>query len=96
MDRLSLLLPKVLLKRGIKDEANASLVVHATNAWLQEQGGIFATSVAAMKFTTNILTLCTQSSVAAEETRGKTQELKQALMDRLPSVTIETIRIIRK
>jgi len=96
MESLSAILPKVLQKRGIKAEADASLVVHAANEWLQKQGGIFATSVAAMRFAENTLTLCTQSSVAAEEARVHSQELQEALQDRLPGMTIETVRIVRR
>lgn len=96
MDRLSTLLPKVLRKHGIKDEADAALVVHTANQWLQEQGGILTTSVAAMRFARNTLTLCTQSSVAAEEVRGKNEELLSALRERLPGIVVETVHIVRR
>lgn len=96
MDRLSTLLPKVLRKRGIKDEADAALVVHAANQWLQQQGGILASSVATMRYSGNSLTLCTQSSVAAEEARGKSEELLEALRERLPGIVIETVRTVRR
>lgn len=95
MDKVSALLPKVLRKRGIKDEADASLVVHTANQWLQQQDGILATSVAAMRFAQNTLTFCTQSSVAAAEMHARTSDLLQALRERFPALEIEQVRVLR-
>jgi len=95
MDHISALLPKVLAKRGIKGEADASHVVFGASQWLREKSGGLAGAVAATKFTMGTLILEVRSSVVAQECMGLTEELLKSLQKRFPGVRIERIRILR-
>jgi hypothetical protein len=93
MDRLSALLPKVLHKRGIKHEADASLVVYHAQKWLKEHDAQEGTNVTKLQYGT--LFIETLSSVAAQECHGMTNDLLEELQATFPNVTLDTIRILR-
>lgn len=93
MDKISTLLPKVLHKRGIKHEADASLIVHHAQKWLKEHGAPEDTNVT--KFQDRTLFIETASSVAAQECHGMTNDLSEELQATFPNVTLDTIRILR-
>jgi hypothetical protein len=92
MDHISTLLPKVLRKRGIKDEADASLIVFAANAWLKIHAGGIAT---ASKCSAGTLFLEVISSVAGQECAGRSEELLEFLRSKYPGTPLEKVRIQR-
>ena len=96
MDSIATLLPKVLAKRGIKNEADASFIVFAAEQWLKEQGAERAIAVTATKFTAGTLVLEARSSVAAQECMGYAEELLEHLRKRFPGIAMERIRILRE
>lgn len=93
MDRLSSLIPKTLRKHGMKDEADAALVVHRAREWLLKNSGV--DGVVVKKFQDGILVLEAETSVAAQECRSMMEELLTALRDEFPALTIKETRILR-
>ena len=96
MDHIAILLPKVLRKRGLKDEADAAYVVHTANQWIRENMGELAQDIRATKFVSPVLVLGTSSSVAAQECTGRNEELLSHLRERLPGLPIERVRFLRE
>ena len=96
MDHISTLLSKVLHKRGIKHEADASLVVHTANLWIQETMGALENEIRATKYVKPVLVISIHSSVAAQECQGRSDELLSHLQERFPELPIERIRILRE
>ena len=92
MDHISTLLPKVLRKRGIKDEADASLVVHEASMWLRRSG----VPGKVTKLKSGTLFIEAPSSIAAQECHASSNELLEALRLRFPDITIENVRIVRE
>ena len=92
MDHISLLLPKVLRKRGIKDQADASLIVHTATQWLEGK----ISGVRPTKFATGILFIEAATSIAAQEAHGLSEELLSALHGRFPDAKVERVRILRE
>ena len=92
MDHISLLLPKVLRKRGIKDQADASLIVYTATQWLEGK----LPGVRPTKFTTGTLFIEAATSIAAQECYALTQDLLAALQSNFPSITIDRVRILRE
>ena len=91
MDSVSSLLPKVLRKRGIKDEADASLVVFAANEWLKKH----AVLAMAKKLNGGTLFIEVASSIAAQECHGKSTDLLEEMQKQFPGILIENVRILR-
>lgn len=91
MDSVSSLLPKVLRKRGIKDEADASLVTFAANQWMKEH----AILAEAKKLNGGVLFIEVASSIAAQECHGKTVDLLEEMQKQFPGIGVENVRILR-
>ena len=79
MDHISTLLPKTLRKHGLKDEADASLVVHHAQEWLEEHGTMDAK---VMKLEQANLIIEVASSIAAQEVHAKSDELLASLQEK--------------
>ena len=92
MDHISLLLPKVLRKRGIKDQADASLVVHTATQWLEGK----VSGVRPTKFAAGTLFIETTTSIAAQECQSLAHDLLDVLKDSFPAMKIEKVRIVRQ
>lgn len=70
MDKLSTLLPKVLNKRGLRNEANAALVVYHANLWIEDHMPEFQPVLRAVSYTDKKLVMDTDNSIAAQELRS--------------------------
>lgn len=93
MDRLSTLLPKALRKRGLKDQADASLVVHTAQTWLKEKG---LEDASAEKLENGTLFIEVESSIAAQECHAQKEELLSSLQKTFPTIAVNQVRIMRK
>lgn len=96
MDSLATLLPNVLQRRGIKDEAIAAHIVHCANCFLHEHLPDFREEVEAKQFTQGTLVLSTSNSIAAQECQALTQDLLAFLQSAFPSTKLEKVRILRQ
>lgn len=94
MDRVSFLLPKVLQKRGLKDEVDASHVVHIANLWLKRHGA--PTDAAATKYQNGAVIVTVGNSMSAQECHGLSQNLLQELRITFSSLGFEKILILRE
>lgn len=92
MDHISTLLPKVLRKHGLKDEADASHIVFTAQEWLNARG---QASASVTKFQDCTLFIEVQSSVDAQECHALTGELLTFLQNKFPDNKLEHIRLIR-
>lgn len=97
MDHISSLLPKVLHKRGIKGQVDASFVIHITANWLFdrlptyfEQGDLRVKSCK-----DNVVNIEVNHSIVAQECQALTSELLAYLQQETPNMAIEQVRITR-
>lgn len=67
MDSLRSLLPKVLSRRGIKNQAVAALIVHKAQCWLTETLPGLHGIIAVQKMQDRVLVIACQNSIAAHE-----------------------------
>mgnify|MGYP001613404136 CR=1 FL=1 len=67
MDSLRSLLPKVLSKRGIKNQAVAALMVHKAQSWLIETLPGLREAIQVQKMQDRVLVIACQNSIAAQE-----------------------------
>ena len=95
MDHISTLLPKVLRKRGIKDEAEASLVAFAADRWFKEFAPEITPQVQVAKFMDRTLFLKVGSSIAAQECYARNEELLLYLRKEFPAIPLEKVCILR-
>lgn len=96
MDSLATLLPNVLQKRGIKDEAIAAHIVHCATQWLHEHLPDFREEVEAKKFMEETLVLSVSNPIAAQECQSLAHDLLSSLQKDFPSLKIEKVRIMRQ
>ena len=94
MERISFLLPKVLQKRGLKDEVDASHIVHIANVWLKENGA--PEDASAMKYQNRVLVIEVSTPVSAQECHGLSSDLLQILRTKHTALPPERILILRK
>jgi hypothetical protein len=67
MDRAGSLLPRVLRKRGIYDEARAALLVHRARQWLSERFGSASDAYRPLHLRCGVLTIACTHSAAQHE-----------------------------
>jgi len=96
MDRLSQILPKVLKSKGLKEHADAALVLHRAQAWISEnlpaiRSVVFAES---MQEDGTLLLACEQPA-AAQECLAALPHLKVFLREECGFLPVRTIRLIR-
>lgn len=96
MDRLGSLLPKVLNKRGLGEQANAARICWLANEWLQDKMPTVAELLQAVKFANNELCIESQHAVASQEGQLVSADLLAFLREKCPEIQIDTIRIIRE
>jgi hypothetical protein len=95
MQRVGEILQRVLAKRGLKAEADASLLLAKANRWLAEKLGNIAGDAKAVKFKNGELTLEARTSIAVQEAHSLQRELRAHLHRELPTANIEQVRIVR-
>lgn len=81
MDKISSLIPKVLNKRGLKDEAQASYVVFLATEWIAEQLPALAEQVQVESMRDGVLSIETSHSAVSQEIAVQ----KEALLAHLNS-----------
>ena len=89
MDHIGSLLPKVLAKRGLKKQAQASLMVHKATQWIEKKLPDFSDDVNVLTFRDGILKISCANSIASQECHQISDRLKEHLRG------IEEIHIVR-
>ncbi|TSC60640.1 MAG: hypothetical protein Greene041662_191 [Candidatus Peregrinibacteria bacterium Greene0416_62] len=95
MDHLSSLIPKVLRKRGLYDEANASMIVYRAKKWLEESHPEPASMLQPHALKDGTLTVICEHSLAQQEGTLLAPELLRFLQ-RDDQNAVREIRFIRK
>lgn len=95
MDKLSLVLPKVLQKRGLAKHANGALVAHRAKDWLGKKLPQLETFVKVARIQDGVLFLSCSHSVALQECQGSVAELLQYLRVECPFEPILDVRVVR-
>jgi predicted nucleic acid-binding Zn ribbon protein len=93
MDDVSSILDRALNKRGIRDEAFASWVVHRANAWLSENISIEGINATILR--DGILHIQVPTSIAAQECHVRKEELLEKLRGEFPGDVVRAVRILR-
>lgn len=94
MERAGSLLPKILRKRGLFDEATASLVVHRAQTWLKQAFPDLAGAYAPKTLEDGVLTIAASHPIAQQEGALRAAELLAYLQED-PAITVRDIRWIR-
>ena len=95
MQHISQILPRVLAKRGLQSEAEASLLLAKANQWLGEHLGNLVDDVRAMKIKDGAIILETKTAIATQEVFGLHRDLIAHLNAEMPSTKIQKIQIRR-
>lgn len=95
MDRVSSILPNVLGKRGLRDQAQAALVVHRATAWLEQRlPSSLIPAVVVHTFKDDTLTIQCRHSIALQECRSFLPALKEHLRSREDSPPVQHVRLV--
>ncbi len=94
MDRVSQLIPKVLSKRGLKDQAGASHAVYRAIDWLHSQSSSLGEQCIITTLQDGVLTIECQNSIAMQEMQALSEKLKEEL-NRISGVCVQRIAVIR-
>ena len=95
MDRAFNILPGVLGKRGLKQHADAALVVHRVQEWFSKRFPSLVRYVHIRSVKDGILFIDCAHSIALQESTAAVEDLKLFLAQECPFATIEDIRIVR-
>lgn len=93
VDKLSSLLPAVLRKRGLKEQADASLVMHRAGLWLSENMPELKESVEPRTLKDGVLLIACAHGIAMQELRAASTRLLSFLGG--ASSGIKEIRLTR-
>ena len=96
MDRISQILPGVLRAKGLKQHADAALVLHRARAWIAESLPDIRTAVSAQTLQEDgtLIIECGNSS-ATQECLAALPHLKLFLREECGFLPVRTIRLIR-
>ncbi len=94
MDKVSSLLSKVLRKHGIKEEADASHVVFAAEAWLRSHSA--PEDAVAQKLQNGELVIKVETSASAQECHALSHVLLHDLKTEFRTLPLDRVRILRK
>ena len=94
MDRISFLLPKVLEKRGMKNEADASLLVHTANIWLSEHSA--PEDAEATIFKEDALMIECSSAASSQDCHALSEDLLSYLRQSFPHIPLKRIVLLRE
>ncbi len=96
MDHLRTILPSVLQKRGLKQHADAALVLHRANAWLSEQFPLLRGSLSAHSLEEDgTLLIACDKPAAAQECLPSLPHLKVFLREECGFSPVRSIRLMR-
>ena len=97
MDKLGTILPGVLQKRGLKDHAQASVVVHLAELWIEKHLPHISASLHAVTLRDgSSLILESTNSIAAQEMMPHLDPLLRYLKSEAPQHALREIRVIRE
>lgn len=94
MQKAATLLPKVLRRHGLKGEADASLVIHKANEWMEENGA--PEDAKATKLKDSTLFIEVAHSTSAQECLAISDDLLHWLQKMYYGSLIQKLRILRK
>ncbi len=94
MDRLSLILPKVLRKRGLFGEMTAGMILLKAQQWLDESFALKGVLKAA-RYDDGTITIDAMNAIALSECSQRQEELIDFLRKELPEARILGIRVLR-
>ena len=94
MEKISTLIPRILSKRGLKEEANASYAVHLSIDWLHQQSIGFAEQCIVTTMVNGTLTVECLNSIVMQELHQRSEELKEYL-NGIEGISVARISIIR-
>jgi len=95
MDHIRTLLPKVLRKRGLHDQADAALVVYHAQRWLVEHLPSFQKELSVTHYKDGSLVITSSHSIAAQECKAVQEDLCSYLREECDHSGIKEIRINR-
>jgi hypothetical protein len=95
MDSLRSLLPKVLRKRGLHKQAEASLVVFRAQEWLEKLLPRHGKAIEVGQLSHAVLSIRCSHGIAAQECRHLLPSLRDYLAKECPDAVISEIRLIR-
>ena len=95
MQHIKSLIPKVLGRRGLKDQAAASHIVYCAKKWLKKHHPILNEQYTVVTFAEAELCIRVENSIVAQEMAQLAELLKKHL-NAISDITVESIRIIRK
>lgn len=96
MDRVSQILPKVLQSKGLKQHADAALVLHRSRAWISEHLPNVRMSISphSLQEDGTLLIEC-EHSAAVQECLAALPHLKLFLREECGFLPVRTIRLVR-
>lgn len=95
MDRLSLILPKVLNKRGLQTQVLASLVTLKCREWIAANMGKVASMLTVTSHSDGWLEIDAANAIALSECTQRQAEMLESLRAQLPEARILGVRIVR-
>lgn len=95
MDAIGSILPKVLRRRGLHLQADASQITYRADAWLQKTLPTLSAMIRARSLRNAILLIECDHSTVAQECAPLLQPLKSYLQREFPAIAIEEVRLVR-
>lgn len=92
MDHISNLIPRVLSKKGLKDQATASYAVHLARQWIEQQLPQVWQNLHPKKVADGVLTIDSDHSIASQELSQKSADLMKYL-NAAEGISIREVRI---
>ena len=96
MDHIFRVLPAVLRRRGLQGHAEAALVVHRAQCWIDQRLATFKGAITASHFENGVLTLCSTHSIASQEAHACIPDLLSFLNQECPFAPPKEVRIVRE
>lgn len=95
MDRLASLIPSVLRKRGLYDDAQAALVIYRAKKWMEEKHADSASAIHPLTLSGGILTISVDDPIAEKKATELMPDLLLFLQSD-SSTVIKEMRVQRK
>jgi len=95
VDHIRTLLPKVLRKRGLGDQVEASLIVFQAQQWIEKELTHVSAALSASQFKDGVLIIETQHSAASQECHLRKEDLEKYLKEECGHAALEGVRMKR-
>lgn len=95
MDSVRSVLPKILAKRGLKDHAQAALITHKAQKFLEGVLPTLADAIHVDKLERGTLIISVGHSIAAQECQQLFPRLREYLQKECPEVPVLEVRVMR-